>query len=166
METLIVAATPALLKVYQDRLLLEKLNKILVLQTILMGKIFRWKLDFEDNIVSFSYIDQVSLVMQAKTATEILTDATLTSWHSFDGGSYYDSGPIGLNGTAVSITSVSGRVNQAISFTSSSSYYQVKDVKRILYYLCLNDLYRLVDLFFLVFQIIHIQLLYGFVHRQ
>ena len=104
--------------------------------------------------------------MRTKNATEILNDATLVSWHSFDGGSYYDAGPMGLNGTAVSVTLVSGRVNQAISFTSNSSYYQVKNVKYSLSFLCLNDFSRLVDLFFLVFQIIHIQLPYGFVHHQ
>ncbi len=65
--------------------------------------------------------------MQAKNASEILDDATLTTWHSFDSSSpYSDSGPLRLTVTAVNVTSVSGRVNQAISFTSNSSYYQVR----------------------------------------
>ncbi|CAF1036511.1 unnamed protein product [Adineta steineri] len=63
--------------------------------------------------------------MRSKTATEILGDATLTTWHSFDSTPYSDTGPLGLNAKAVNVTSVSGRVNQAISFTSNSSYYQI-----------------------------------------
>jgi hypothetical protein len=76
----------------------------------------------------FSYIDQVSLVMRTKTESEILDDATLVCWHSFDGGSYDDSGSLGLNGTAANVTIVNGRVNQAINFTSDLSYYQVKHI--------------------------------------
>lgn len=63
--------------------------------------------------------------MRAKTAAEILNDATLATWHSFDGGSYTDSGSLRLQATAVNLTSVPGRVNQAVQFTSSASYYQV-----------------------------------------
>jgi hypothetical protein len=66
--------------------------------------------------------------MRTKTDSEILDDATLVCWYSFDGYSYDDSGPLGLNGTAGNITFVNGRVNQAINFTSNSSYYQVKDI--------------------------------------
>ncbi|CAF4305790.1 unnamed protein product, partial [Adineta steineri] len=39
------------------------------------------------------YIDQVSLTMEAKSAHDILNDATLASWHSFDCEITYDSGP-------------------------------------------------------------------------
>ena len=78
----------------------------------------------------FSYIDQVSLVMRTKNSSEIFDDATLVTLNSFDNGSYFDSGPLGLTVTTVNITSVSGRVNQAISFTSSSSYYQVKNIEK------------------------------------
>ncbi len=65
--------------------------------------------------------------MQAKNANEILTDATLVTYHSFDSGLYSDSGPLSLLVTVGNITSVTGRVNQAISFTSNLSYYQVSN---------------------------------------
>ena len=63
--------------------------------------------------------------MRTKSSSEILDDATLVTWNSFDSVSYYDSGPLNLTVTVVNVTSVSGRVNQAISFNSNSSYYQV-----------------------------------------
>ncbi|CAF2863141.1 unnamed protein product [Rotaria sp. Silwood2] len=44
------------------------------------------------------YIDQMAYVSRAKTATEVLMDATLVAYYSFDGGSYYDSGPNKING--------------------------------------------------------------------
>jgi hypothetical protein len=65
--------------------------------------------------------------MQAKNASEILTDATLVIYHSFDNALYSDSGPLSLLVKVGNITSVTGRVNQAISFTSSLSYYQVSN---------------------------------------
>ncbi|CAF3500469.1 unnamed protein product [Adineta steineri] len=72
------------------------------------------------------YIDQVSLTMAAKSAHDILNDATLTTWHSFDYEITYDSGPNKLQGKAVDVTPASGKVNQALKFGSSSSYYQVR----------------------------------------
>jgi hypothetical protein len=63
--------------------------------------------------------------MRTKNSSEILNDATLVTWNSFDSLPYYDSGPLSLIVTANNLTSVIGRVNQAISFTSNSSYYQV-----------------------------------------
>ncbi len=65
--------------------------------------------------------------MRTKNGSEILDDATLVCWHSFDNGSHDDLGPMRLNGTAINVTSVNGRVNQAVSFTSNSSYYQVRE---------------------------------------
>ncbi len=46
------------------------------------------------------YIDQVSYVARAKTPVEILTDATLVAYYSFDDGSFYDSGPNKINGVS------------------------------------------------------------------
>jgi hypothetical protein len=46
------------------------------------------------------YIDQVSYVSRAKTVIEILTDATLVAYYSFDNGSFYDSGPNKINGVS------------------------------------------------------------------
>ena len=65
--------------------------------------------------------------MRAKNASEILDDATLVCWHSFANSSYKDSGPLRLNGIGKNISFVSGQRNEAISFTSNSSYYQVRD---------------------------------------
>jgi hypothetical protein len=46
------------------------------------------------------YIDQLSYVSRAKTEIEILTDATLVAYYSFDNGSFYDSGPNKINGVS------------------------------------------------------------------
>ncbi|CAF1377781.1 unnamed protein product [Didymodactylos carnosus] len=70
------------------------------------------------------YMDQVLFTPRAKNATEILNDATLTAYYSFDGGLYLDSGPLWINGTGVSVNRTTGRVNQALSFATSSSYFQ------------------------------------------
>ncbi|CAF1087335.1 unnamed protein product [Adineta steineri] len=70
-------------------------------------------------------IDQVSLTMAAKSAGDILNDATLASWHSFDSGTTYDSGPNKLHGTAINVTLVPGKVGQGLNFNLDSSYYQV-----------------------------------------
>ncbi|CAF4125869.1 unnamed protein product [Adineta steineri] len=71
------------------------------------------------------YIDQVSLTTAAKSAHDILNDATLASWHSFDCEITYDSGPNKLQGTAVDVILAPGKVNQALNFSLSSSYYQI-----------------------------------------
>lgn len=71
------------------------------------------------------FIDHVSIDMRSKNATEILDDATLTTYQSFDTIPFSDSGALALLATSMNISSVSGRVNQAISFTSNASYYQV-----------------------------------------
>lgn len=63
--------------------------------------------------------------MRSKSSSEILADATLTAYFSFDGGSYADSGPNNVNGTGSGLNSVTGKSNQAISFTTNSSYFQV-----------------------------------------
>ena len=46
------------------------------------------------------YIDQVSYVSRAKTADEILIDATLVAYYSFDNGLFDDSGPNKINGVS------------------------------------------------------------------
>ncbi|CAF4035039.1 unnamed protein product, partial [Rotaria sordida] len=40
----------------------------------------------------------------------------------------YDSGSLGLNGTGVNIAVVDGRINQAMRFSGSSSYFYAYDV--------------------------------------
>ncbi|CAF1065997.1 unnamed protein product [Adineta steineri] len=70
-------------------------------------------------------IDEVTLYMNARSASDILSDATLSTWHSFDCGISYDSGPNRIKGTAYNVILASGRVGQGLSYTSSSSYYQL-----------------------------------------
>lgn len=48
------------------------------------------------------YLDDVQYVSRAKTATEILDDATLVAYYSFDNGSFLDRGPNRINGVSVS----------------------------------------------------------------
>ncbi|CAF4332956.1 unnamed protein product, partial [Adineta steineri] len=62
--------------------------------------------------------------MEAKSAHDILNDATLASWHSFDCEITYDSGPNKLQGKAVDVTLAPGKENQGLNFSLSSSYYQ------------------------------------------
>ncbi|CAF0837815.1 unnamed protein product [Adineta steineri] len=69
-------------------------------------------------------IDQLSITLRAKTAAEILEDATLCAYYSFDLGSFADLGPNGLNGSAMNIKIIKGRINEALQFSSSISYFQ------------------------------------------
>ena len=70
-------------------------------------------------------IDHVSVTSGAKTACQILNDATLTAYYPFDvGASYLDSSMNIFHGIANSLITVSGRVNQAYSFQNSLSYFQ------------------------------------------
>ena len=46
------------------------------------------------------YIDQLSYVSRAKTQIEVLIDATLVAYYSFDNGSYNDLGPNKINGVS------------------------------------------------------------------
>lgn len=78
-------------------------------------------------------VDQVSLITRAKTATEILNDASLVCYYSFDSNSYSDSGPLNLKGSGVNITAAigNGRINDAISFASNSSYFVVGGLTKL-----------------------------------
>lgn len=46
------------------------------------------------------YLDDVQYVSRAKTANEILDDATLVAYYSFDNGSLFDRGPNRINGVS------------------------------------------------------------------
>ncbi|CAF1668693.1 unnamed protein product, partial [Adineta ricciae] len=70
-------------------------------------------------------IDEVLLSMKAKTASEILDDATLVTYHSFDSQSYYDASSLRLKGTYANVTFSIGKINHAINFQSNSSFYEV-----------------------------------------
>ncbi|CAF1293631.1 unnamed protein product [Rotaria sordida] len=67
------------------------------------------------------YLDQMQFISRAKNASEILRDATLIAYYSFDNGSTADNGPNGINATAIgSPAIVTGRVNQALQMNSSA----------------------------------------------
>ncbi|CAF4015453.1 unnamed protein product [Rotaria sp. Silwood2] len=69
-------------------------------------------------------IDNVKITTRAKSATEILNVASLTAYFSFDQlNPTDDSGPLELNGIATNIALVDGRVNEAMRFSGSSSYF-------------------------------------------
>ena len=70
--------------------------------------------------------------MRAKSTEEIEHDALihlgpnrLVSWHSFDTNARLDQARIPLSSVEGSVTYVTGRVNQAILFSSIASFYQV-----------------------------------------
>ncbi|CAM4791846.1 unnamed protein product [Rotaria magnacalcarata] len=70
------------------------------------------------------YLDQVRYEPRAKSQYELLNDATLSAHYSFDGGSILDEGPNGINLTSSgTITTIAGRVNQALQFSSGSYLY-------------------------------------------
>ena len=75
------------------------------------------------------YIDQLTILFnRAKTAAEILADATLVVYYSMNCLSYWsiDSGPNQINGLAVGLSSgVGGRVGQSYLFNSTAAYFQV-----------------------------------------
>ncbi|CAF1355784.1 unnamed protein product [Rotaria sordida] len=74
-------------------------------------------------------IDHMFVSNQAKSACEILDGATLVAYFSFDSGSLQDSGPNYFTGTITSgVTTVSGYVNQALTFGASSTYFSVGDL--------------------------------------
>ncbi len=71
------------------------------------------------------YIDNVKLTTTAKSSTEILFDASVTAYYPFDLSSLNnDTGPNGLNGASTNAILVEGRVNEAIHFSGSLSYFQ------------------------------------------
>ena len=71
------------------------------------------------------YIDHVRVTTRAKSASEILDSATLMAYYSFDlPNQNTDSGPNGLTGVSTNVALVSGRVNQALRFSGTNSFFQ------------------------------------------
>jgi hypothetical protein len=71
------------------------------------------------------YIDNLRITTRAKSATEVLSDASLIAYYSFDLPTpTMDNSPNGLNGTSVNTATVTGHVNQGMRFTGSASYFQ------------------------------------------
>ena len=75
------------------------------------------------------YIDQLTILFdRAKSAEEILADATLVAHYSMDCLSYsaLDSGPNRIDGTSVGLSAgQGGRVGQSLLFNSNSGYFQI-----------------------------------------
>jgi hypothetical protein len=72
------------------------------------------------------FIDNLLVTTRAKSATEILADASVVVYFSFDGTSLtQDSGPNKMNGSLSNGALVSGRVGQALSLSGSVSYLQI-----------------------------------------
>lgn len=76
-------------------------------------------------------IDQVALTTRAKTSSEILNDATLVCYFSFDSDLYSDSGPLNIQGSGVNVTSANGRVNNGSSFGTLPSYFMVGGLSKL-----------------------------------
>jgi len=77
------------------------------------------------------YIDQLTVSTRAKPSCEVLEDATLAAYFTFDTGLLWvDSGPNSLSATTQSTSAMlSGHFAQALSFSgSSSSYFQINDL--------------------------------------
>ncbi|CAF1490724.1 unnamed protein product [Rotaria sp. Silwood1] len=65
-------------------------------------------------------IDQLSLVEWAKSTSEILNDATLVSWYSFDNNSTQDFGPNEINEISINTTFE----NNSLLLNKIKSYFQ------------------------------------------
>ncbi|CAF3694172.1 unnamed protein product [Rotaria sp. Silwood1] len=77
------------------------------------------------------YIDQLSVTNRVKSSCEILEEATLAAWFTFDNGvlPFLDIGPFSISATASAYSIISGHSSsQAISFSgSNNSYFQASD---------------------------------------
>ena len=73
-------------------------------------------------------IDQLSFTDRPKSSEEILQDATLTLYFSFNNDSIYDQGPLRINGSlAGNTTFIAGRVGKALEIRNvNQSYFQVQ----------------------------------------
>lgn len=69
-------------------------------------------------------IDQLSITLSAKSKTEILWYATTAAYYRLDVTWLLDSGPNGLNASAVDVTPVYGLLLNALNFNVTNSYFQ------------------------------------------
>ncbi|CAF4118355.1 unnamed protein product, partial [Rotaria sordida] len=70
------------------------------------------------------FIDNVLVTTRAKSSTEILRDASLMAYYSFDlPNPTVDSGPNGLDGTSNNTVTVTGYINQAMRILGTSTSY-------------------------------------------
>jgi hypothetical protein len=71
-------------------------------------------------------------VTQAKRAAEVLDDATLVIYCSFDGNSLLDRGPLLINGTGSNYSFTAyGRANEALHLSTVPSYVHFDGLRRI-----------------------------------
>ena len=77
-------------------------------------------------------LDSIAYFGRAKNATEVLRDATLTAYLSFDGNTLLDSGPLSINGIGANFAYITpGRLNAALTLLGPSSYVQITGLRRI-----------------------------------
>lgn len=71
------------------------------------------------------YIDSLQISRGAKTACEILNDAILTAYYSFDNGIFnLDLSNNYINGYSNGLSTVSGRVSEAYLFQGTTAYFR------------------------------------------
>jgi len=70
------------------------------------------------------YIDQLSIILKAKSPAAILWDATTAAYYSLDILYLLDKGPNGMNATASNILLIYGWLYNALNFNLSGSNYQ------------------------------------------
>ena len=92
-------------------------------QSLTIGAIEAWS----QGSLFDGLIDQLSFTNRSKTSDEILHDATLTVYFSFDHNSTYDQGPLRINGSLIgNVTFTAGRIGQALEIPNvNQSYIQV-----------------------------------------
>ena len=77
-------------------------------------------------------IDSAEYLARSKNASEVLDDATLGAYLSFDDNNLLDRGPLGINGTGANFSYSSvGRVNAALTLSATYSYAQVTGLRRL-----------------------------------
>lgn len=84
------------------------------------------------NAISGTYfdglIDRISIVNRKMTADEVLQEATLSAYYSFDNSIEIDSGPNQINGSGYNVALTDGVSGQSLQFfaESNSSYFQIR----------------------------------------
>ena len=82
--------------------------------------------EFASNHYFDGLIDQLSYTNRSKSSVEILQDATLTLYYSFNGNSTFDEGPLRIKGSLVGATGfVSGPMGQALQISDPSDSYLI-----------------------------------------
>lgn len=91
------------------------------------------KLEFPSNNITSAiivgagfqgYIDQLSILLEAKSQDQILWDATVAGYYPLDTSWLLDSGPNGNNASAANVISIFGWRGNALNFNISGSYFQ------------------------------------------